>query len=56
MQTALASWKRTARIALPIAAASLIAILFRGMLSSLFGILFGAGAIAIFIGADGFNA
>ena len=49
MQTALASWKRTARIALPIAAASLIAILFRGMLSSLFGILFGAGAIAFLL-------
>ena len=49
MQTALASWKRTARIALPIAAASLIAILFRGMLLSLFGILFGAGAIAFLL-------
>ena len=49
MQTALASWKRTARIALPIAAAALIAILFRGMLSSLFGILFGAGAIAFLL-------
>lgn len=49
MQTALASWKRTARIALPIAAATLIAILFRGMLSSLFGILFGAGAIAFLL-------